>query len=106
LRLIQSSLHPSLFRHSDVSISIEAYLLAISIGEIAAFDPLRAGIVSRKDAKEDAKKRRKEGEEKGGILGCRLYEQFDRKTHHRQRVEECMDDEARQYAALKLVDSR
>ena len=100
-----------------MSISIEAYLLAISIGEIAAFDPLRAGIVSRKDArkrltqrrkdaKEDAKKKRREGEEKGGILGCRLYEQFDRKTHHRQRVEECMDDEARQYAALKLVDSR
>jgi len=56
-----------------VSISIEAYLLAISIGEIAAFDPALAGIVSREgarkrltqgreDAKEDAKKkRRREG---------------------------------------------
>jgi hypothetical protein len=45
-----------------MSISIEAYLLAISIGEIAALDPLRAGIVSRKDAKAQRKtQRRKEG---------------------------------------------
>ncbi len=113
MRLIPSSLDPSLFRHSAVSISIEAYLLAISIGEIAAFGPFRAGIVSRKDAKtqrktrrrkEEKKKRREE--EKGGISGCGLYEQFDRKTDHGQRVEECMDDKARQNAALELVDSR